>query len=140
MVTDAKTGLGMVTTQLMHEVIDSQTYWRSASTPPANNLSQTVYLLPNFDEYTVGYTDRSAIFDASDAEKFDTRGNVLNPTIVLDGLVVGTWKRTIKKDTVLLTPSLFTTLNGAETRALATSAKRYGAFLDMPVNVEVSLS
>jgi hypothetical protein len=139
MVADAKAGLGMVTSQLLHEVIDSQTYWRSASTPPANDLSQTVYLLPNFDEYTVGYTDRSAIFDALDVEKFDTRGNVLNPTIVLDGLVVGTWKRTIKKDCVLLTPSLFTTLTKAETHTLVASASRYGAFLDMPVNVTFSL-
>ncbi len=138
-VADAKAGLEMVTSQLMHEVIDSQTYWRSASTPPANDLSQTVYLLPNFDEYTVGYTDRSAIFDASDAEKFDTRGNVLNPTIILDGLVVGTWKRTLKKDEVILTPSLFTTLNEAEARAFAASAKRYGAFLDTLVNINFSL-
>ena len=99
-VADARIGLELVTSQLMHEVIDGQTYWRSASMPSAKDLSQTIYLLPNFDEYTVGYTDRSAIFDMSDAEKFDTPGNVLNPTIVLDGLVVGTWKRTIKKDTV----------------------------------------
>jgi len=81
----------------------------------------------------------SAIFDASDAEKFDTRGNVLNPTIILDGLVVGTWKRTLKKDEVILTPSLFTTLNEAETRALAASAERYGAFLDLSVHVNVNL-
>src|SRR5438477_4716590 len=129
----------MVTPKLMYEVIDGQTYWCSASTPPSNDLSQTVYLLPNFDEYTVGYTDRSAIFDASDAEKFDTRGNVLNPTIILDGLVVGTWKRILKKDEVLLTPSPFTTLTKDETRALAASAERYGAFLDMPVNINFSL-
>jgi hypothetical protein len=134
-VADAKTGLGMVTTQLMHEIIDNQTYWRSASTPPANDLSRTVYLLPNFDEYTVGYTDRSAIFDESDAEKFDTPGSVLNPTIVLDGLVVGTWKRTITKQGVILTASLFTTLTKDETRALVESAERYGAFHNMPVKI-----
>ena len=134
-VADARAGLGIVTSQLMHEVVDGQTYWFSSSTSPANDLSQTIYLLPNFDEYTVGYSDRSAIFDASNAEKFDTPGNVLNPTIVLDGLVVGTWKRTIKKDSVLLTPSLFTSLTKADTRALVASASRYGAFLDMPVNL-----
>src|SRR5207248_7597455 len=131
--------LEMVRSQLMHEVVDSQTYWRSTSMTPANDLSQTIYLLPNYDEYTVSYTDRSAIFDMSDAEKFDTPGNVLNPTIVLDGLVVGTWKRTLKKDEVILTPSLFTPLNEAETRALAMSASRYGAFLNMPVNIDFSL-
>ena len=134
-VADARAGLEMVTSQLMHEVVDGQTYWFSTSAPPANDLPQTIYLLPNFDEYTVGYTDRSAVIDVSDATKFDTRGNVLNPTIVMDGRVVGTWKRTLKKDAVIITPSLFAPLNEAETRALAAAANRYGAFLDLPVNV-----
>ena len=136
-VADARSGLEMITSQFVYEILGGQTYWHSASTPPSNDLSQPVYLLPNFDEYTVGYTDRSAIFDMSDAEKFDTPGNVLNPTIVLDGLVVGTWKRTIKKDSVLLTPSLFTTLTKAEVHALVESANRYSTFLNMPVEINL---
>ena len=139
-VADAKTGLEMVTSQLMHEVVDGQTYWFSSSTSPTNDLSQTVYLLPNYDEYIVGYTDRSAIFDASHTQHLDARGNVLfQHTIVLNGRVVGTWKRTLKKDEVILTPSLFTPLTKDETRALAASIKRYGEFLDMAVNVDVKL-
>jgi len=134
-VADAKVGLEMVASQLSHEVIGGQKFWFSSATSPVKDLPQTVYLLPNFDEYTVGYTDRSAIFDISDAGKFGTPGNVLNPTIVLDGLVVGTWKRTITKQTVTLTPSLFTTLTKAEASALFESASRYSVFLDMPVNV-----
>src|SRR6266487_1491890 len=43
-IADAKTGLEMVRSQLMHEVVDSQTYWRSTSMTPANDLSQTIYL------------------------------------------------------------------------------------------------
>src|SRR6266705_1771215 len=88
-VADARTGLEMVTSQLLYEVIDGQTYWFTSSTLPANDLSRTIYLLPNFDEYTVGYTDRSAVFDAADATKFDARGNVLNHVIVLNGRVAG---------------------------------------------------
>ncbi len=139
-VADARAGLEMVTSQLMHEVVDDQTYWFSTSTPPAKDLFQTAYLLPNFDEYIVGYTDRSAVFDASHTNKLDPRGNVLfNHTIVMDGRVVGTWKRTIKKDAVIITPSLFTPLNEAETRAFAASANRYGAFLDRSVNVTLQV-
>ncbi len=135
-VADARTGLEMVTSQLMHEVVDGQTYWFSSSTSPINDLSQTVYLLPNYDEYIVGYTDRSAIFDASHTQHLDARGNVLfQHTIVLNGRVVGTWKRILKKDEVMLTPSLFTPLTKDETHALITSAERYGEFLNMPVNV-----
>jgi len=33
--------------------------------------------LPNYDEYTVGYTDRSAIFDTQHNQKLDSRGNFL---------------------------------------------------------------
>jgi Winged helix DNA-binding domain len=138
-VTDARAGLEVVASQLTHEVIDDQTYWFSASTPPAYDLSQTIYLLPNFDEYTVGYTDRSAVIDESDLPKFDARGNVLNNTIVLDGRVVGTWRRTLKKSTVVITPNLFTSLNEAETRALVAEANRYGAFLGMPANATLLL-
>ncbi len=135
-VADARAGLEMVTSQLMHEVVDGQTYWFSMSTPPAKDLSQAAYLLPNYDEYIVGYTDRSAVFDASHTNKLDPRGNVLfNHTIVMDGRVVGTWKRTIKKDAVIITPSLFTPLNDAQTRTFAAAANRYGAFLDMSVNL-----
>jgi len=135
-VDDARACLEMVTSQLMHEVVDGQTYWFSTSASPETDLSQTVYLLPNFDEYFVGYTDRSAVFDASHTIKLDSRGNILfNHTIVLDGRIVGNWKRTIKKNTVILTPSLFTPLNKAETRAFAASANRYGTFLGMPVNI-----
>jgi hypothetical protein len=135
-VADARASLELVTPQLMHEVVDGQTYWFSMSTPPAKDLSPTAYLLPNYDEYIVGYTDRSAVFDASHTNKIDPRGNVLfNHTIVMDGRVVGTWKRTIKKDAVIITPSLLTPLNDAETRAFAAAANRYGAFLDISVNL-----
>jgi hypothetical protein len=135
-VADAKAGLEMVTSQLMHEVVEGQAYWFSTSTSPAKDLSETVYLLPNFDEYIVGYTDRSGVFDASHTNKLDSRGNILfNHTIVLDGRIVGNWKRTIKKNTVILTPSLFTPLNKTETRAFVASANHYGTFLGMPVNI-----
>ncbi len=132
---DAKAGLEMVSSQLIHEVVDGQTYWFSTSAPPAHDLSQTIYLLPNFDEYTVAYTDRSAVIDDSDMAKFDTRGNVLNNTIVLDGRVIGTWKRTLKKDTVIVAPNLFTSLTEAETSALVAAANRYGAFLGLSAHI-----
>ncbi len=135
MVADARAGLEMVKSQLMHEAIDGQTYWFSPSTPPAKDLSQTVYLLPNYDEYIVGYKDRSAVFDALHTKKLDPRGSILfSHTIVLDGRVVGTWTRTMKKDAVMITPNLFIPLNKAETRAFVASANLYGAFLDRSVN------
>ena len=132
---DAKTGLEMVSSQLVHDVVENQTYWFSPSMSPTYDLPQTIYLLPNFDEYTVGYSDRSAVIDESDLTKFERWGNVLNNTIVLDGRVIGTWKRVLKKNSVSITPNLFAPLNEAETCALVAAANRYGAFLGLPANI-----
>ncbi len=135
-VADAKAGLTMVKSQLLHEVVDDQTYWFSPSTLPVKDVSQTAHLLPNYDEYTVGYSERSAVFDMSHANKLDSRSNsLLGYIMVLNGQIVGTWKRTIKKHAIIITPNLFTPLNEAETRAFTTAANRYGAFLDMPVHI-----
>jgi hypothetical protein len=131
---DAKASLEMIKAQLMQEDVDGQTYWYSTSAPPAKDASQTAYLLPNFDEYVVGYTDRSAIFDASYTKKLDARENVLfNHTIVIDGRIVGTWKRTFTKGAVVIASNPLTTLTAAKRRAFVAAARRYGEFLGMPV-------
>ncbi len=136
-VADAKAGLAMVQSQFTQESINGQTYWFSTSTPPTKDPSSAVYLLPNFDEYIVGYTDRSAVFDLSHITKLDDRANVLfNHTIVLAGQVVGTWKRTLKKNSIIITPTLFTPLNTAESHALTTAINHYASFLNMSISAE----
>jgi hypothetical protein len=95
-----------------------------------------VNLLPNFDEYVVGYTDRSAIFDISHTDKLDSRGSVLAQyTIVLNSQVVGTWKRTLKKNAVAIELSPFTKLTGTEYQAVTNAAERFGKFLELPVSL-----
>ncbi len=59
----------------------------------------------------------------------------LNNVIVLDGRVVGTWKRALKKGSVAITPNLFAPLNETETHAFAAEASRYGTFLGLPVSI-----
>ena len=134
---DAKEGLELVKSKLTCETMDEQTYWFAPSTPMAKHRSPSLFLLPNYDEYIVGYTDRSAIFDASHTEKLDARANPLfQHTIVLYGSIVGTWKRTIKKDSVVLTQSLFRPLSKAEGRAVSIAAERYGKFVGLPAKLE----
>ncbi len=131
---DVRSGLEMVKRRLVREAVDGKTYWFAASTPPANTTSETAYLLPNYDEYVVGYTHRSAIFDSSHASQLDARHNPLfQHTIVIRGQIAGTWKRTFVKDSVTIETHLFTRPTKAENRAVALAAQRYGEFLGMPV-------
>jgi Winged helix DNA-binding domain len=66
-----------------------------------------VFLLPGFDEYMLGYADRSAALAAEFAERIVPGGNgMFRPTVVADGQVVGTWSHTGRGTdrTVLATP------------------------------------
>jgi hypothetical protein len=130
---DAKAGLEMAKRFLAQEVSNGQTYWLASSMPAATDSSPTGYLLPAFDEYTVAYKDRSAVLDPKFTKKANSGNGILYPTIVVDGKVVGTWKRTIKKDGLVITPSPFAKLKRAETHAFAEAASRYGEFLESSI-------
>jgi hypothetical protein len=95
-------------------------------------LHPSAHLLPAFDEYTVAYKDRGAVLHPSHARRPDAATAVLGPTIVVNGRAVGTWKRTLKKDSVVIEPSLWTKLKRDERRALEDAARRYGEFVGLP--------
>lgn len=129
---DAKAGLEIVKPQFTHESLDDQTYWFNDSKSAGKEISPTVYLLPNYDEYVVGYTDRSAIFDVSHNNKLDARGNALfMHTIVINGQIAGTWKRIIKAKTVEIELNPFKPLTKEEKKALNNVVERYREFLEL---------
>jgi hypothetical protein len=131
--TDIRRGLEMVKQQITHEMIEGRAYWFAASGLPALNSSHVAFLLPNYDEYIVGYADRSAIFDPSHSNRLDARGNPLfQHTIVVKGRIVGTWKRMVKKEAVVIETNLFTPLTKAENQSLAVAIQRYCEFLELP--------
>jgi hypothetical protein len=128
--TDARAGLEQVKSKLSQETVNGQTYWLSPDMPVIEADSPTAYLLPGFDEYMLGYTDRSAIVEAIHAQKIvPGKNGVFNPTIVIDGKVMGTWKRTVKKDTVTITLSPFASFSQAQNRAIGVAAEHYGRFV-----------
>jgi hypothetical protein len=92
---------------------------------------RSAWLLPAFDEYLVGYKDRSAVIDPAFARRVNAGGGILNPTIVIGGEVIGTWKRTMKKDAVTITPNLFRALKKSEERMFRDAAARYAAFIGL---------
>ena len=132
---DARSGLDAVKTQLEHEVLAGQSYWFSTSNLAADNASPTAYLLSVYDEYISGYKDRSAIGDERSAALLGALGNALAYVIVVDGQLVGSWKRTFRKSAVIIEANVFTTLTPAQDQAVAAAAHRYGAFLGLRVTL-----
>jgi hypothetical protein len=124
---DARAGLAMAKPHLVQEMIGGQTYWLSPSVTAVQDTSPTAYLLPPYDEYTVAYKDRTAVLDPAYARQ--TGNGIFSPTIVVDGHIVGTWKRTLKKNAVDLAPSPFTALSHAQECAIDAAGERYSRFV-----------
>jgi hypothetical protein len=133
---DAKTGIEMVKAQFICDVNDGQEYWFSDSKPPKGGKLPRVFLLPNYDEYFIGFKDRRAI------GKFARQANIgaddpalIAHIIILDGQIVGGWRRTLNKGEVLVETSLITKLDKTERQLIADAADRFGRFLELPVSL-----
>ena len=99
--------------------------------PPAR-----VHLLPGFDEYMLGYGDRTAALAPEHSESIVPGGNgMFKPTIVVDGEVVGTWGRRVKADEMVIEPAPFGLLSGRDRAALEEAARAYGVFIGLPAAV-----
>jgi hypothetical protein len=128
-VADAKTGVELNKTYLTREVIEGQTYiFAKNLSTPANN-SKNAYLLPFFDEYLVAYKDRRAALDSAFTKQINAGGGLLNPVIVIDGKVVGTWKRTLRKNSVEIGKYLLRALSKKEENLITDAEKLYTNFL-----------
>jgi hypothetical protein len=106
----------------------------------------TAHLLPNFDEFTVGYRDRSAVirpdhhFDPSFFAYYReaaSQGGILSNVLTIGGLVRGSWRRTLKPKVVEVDVRLLGPLEPPELAAVEVAAERFGRFLDRPTVLRV---
>lgn len=110
---DARRGLDMVKPRLRQELIGDRTYWSVDGPIPDCGNGTGLWLLPNFDEYTVGYKDRSDVFDEKhESAALSARGHIpLENVVVLDGEIIGVWKRRLERGKFDITTRTFKNLD-----------------------------
>ena len=104
----------------------------SGGTAAERRTAGVPLLLAGFDEFLLGYQDRSAVLAKEHVDRVVPGGNgVFQPTMVADGRVVGTWRRriTAKALEVTLTPFEERDPVGEFTPA----AERYAEFVGLPL-------
>lgn len=135
--TAVRRAVELVKGRLRQELVDGETYWDAPTPPLVAPASPVAHLLPNYDEYLVGYRDRRAVYDPVDLKALGTRGDILSThTIVLDGQVVGVWKRTLTKDAVAIEARPFRSLDAAEYHAVVAAAERYSSLVGLPLQLQ----
>jgi hypothetical protein len=123
--------------------IDGAGYWlaadRADDTPPRAGRRQGC-LLAGFDEFLLGYKDRSAQLDAEHAGRVVPGANgVFKPMIAVGGEIVGTWARTVRSKALAIELHPFA-LDAAELAPLVKAdAERYRSFLGLPSRTPVEI-
>jgi hypothetical protein len=131
---DAQRGIEEVKSQFVSEVIDGKAYWFDSSVSPVWEKSPTAHLLPNYDEYFIGFKDRSAIGEVAKRAGIKSDDpSFLAHVIILDGQLVGGWRRTLTKKAVQVELMLIADLTKAQQNAVDKAANQYGEFLGLPV-------
>jgi hypothetical protein len=133
-VSDAKRGLTSVADKLAFIEAEGKTYWHS---PAQTDLSEksNCFLLPGFDEYMLGYTDRSLILDKVHWAKIVPGNNgMFMSTIIIDGKVEGTWKRIFKNGMLQLDMYLFRKTSNFRMKRIEIQAEKLGKYLSAKVS------
>jgi len=135
---DARRAIAAAGAALSRVELDGVSYWVAADAPRVRPV-RSALLLPNYDEYFIGFRDRTAIAERIGHAKLVTGGSALiGHVIVVDGQLGGAWSRKLVGDTASVTLRLLTRVTTAERRRILANAKRLGDFLGLRTAVSVS--
>lgn len=133
---DARTGLALAKSALIEETVGEQSYWLAPDMPMTEMPSPTAHLLPNYDEYLISTRDSTPFLEPAHLPQLKESERLFPHCVVIDGRLVGTWRRQFKKNSVIITLNPFTPLSRAQRRAIDEAAEKYGHYLHMEAVVE----
>jgi hypothetical protein len=137
-VADGKAGIAMLEGHLARLVVDNETYWSGPDLPSMQEKPPRAFLLPAYDEFLLSYKAHGDAMLGLSPEHLQQVSASAGQTILLDGKVVGTWKRSYTKDAVDITPFYFANLPAAQKRAVAAAVGRYGRFAELSASLKES--
>ncbi len=138
-VRDVRRGVEVAGREVEPLELGGRAYLVGASAPDETDGDRSVLLLPGFDEYILGYGDRSAVLAPEHSDAIVPGGNgMFKATVVVGGEVVGTWRKRPGAREVGVELAAF---DGAPTpadAALAAEADRFGRYLGLPARLRMS--
>jgi hypothetical protein len=129
-VSEAKAGIAMLPKKFVKEKMGEQEYIYLPNALKNNGVVQDSFLMPDYDEYGMSYKDRSALMVSPiDSSFFRGENPAYNRMIIINGKIVGTWKRVIKNHTVNVDTVLFRPLTKSQQMLLNKAVNKYCTFI-----------
>jgi hypothetical protein len=128
-------GIEMARPEMESFTIEGTPYWMAG--PALARRGHSAHLLPNYDEFFIGYRDRGAIGKRLRSVRAVTGGSAaIGNVIVVDGQLVGSWKRIQRQQGVTLRLDLPARLSTAEHKRVRRQVHRFQEFVGAAVTVK----
>lgn len=127
---DAKTGLSLARDELTEMDFEDMSWWAGSQsvdeTPPPRTV---VHALPGFDEYLLGYQERTHVLAPGQVPRvIPGKNGIFKPTMVADGRVIGTWRGAKGRGGLTVEPEPFGKMSVEEAESFLQTAKVYEQF------------
>lgn len=132
---DVKRGWSAIQDRLKEVETPTGTVWTLKSRREEPDQPGPVRLLPSFDEYLLGWKDRTFIAPRGEWKKINPGAGWYHPAVVADGRAVGTWATGRKGKGLRMVVRPWGRMSQAVRRALAQEADDLADYLGTPVDL-----
>jgi hypothetical protein len=134
--TTCKNVINAIELQLNSVEIEGQTYWFGNQISHENDFRESVHFLPAFDEILISYKTREASILLEHQSQAFTNNGIFKPVILENGKVIGTWKRTFKKDHAKIETQFFNETEKHKKEVLFEGIKVFEKYLETKIVIE----
>lgn len=128
-VSDAKQAVYLIASELTTEQWKEQTWYIHDTCRTRGKLSGHIHLLPSYDEYLLGYKDRTDVLPLEHYTKAFTNNGLFFPIVLHNGQVIGNWDKSEKKKSVDLKYSWFRQVADMNGETLERERQKFARFL-----------
>ncbi|WP_264531702.1 winged helix DNA-binding domain-containing protein [Flavobacterium sp. N502540] len=134
--TSCKNIINAIELQLNSITIENQKYWFKNDISTEDDFRESIHFLPAFDEILISYKSREASILAEHQPKAFTNNGIFKPIILENSKVIGTWKRTIKKDHAKIETHFFNETENHKKAILFEGIKSFENYLGTKIQIE----
>ena len=130
-ISDARQAIYLIASELTEEQGQGETWYIHADSRTRGRVSNCLHLLPSYDEYLLGYKDRTDVLPKEHYPKAFTNNGLFFPIILHNGQVIGNWDRSARKKGIELPHSWFISDVCVDEDMLNEAKQKYVKFLEL---------
>ncbi len=129
-VSEAKQAVNLISAELIREKSSTaEEWWIHQSSPGISVREDVLHFLPPYDEYLVGYKDRSSVLSPEHYSKAFNNYGIFYRVIMHNGRIVGNWNKYIKNKGIELQTSFFDPGFVADKQLIEAAGNKYKTFI-----------